>query len=139
MKDGIPENIPNSGQTAVPITIETVGGNNVVIEIAKNRYAFYAHLRPGFNKHLHVGDDVKAGEMIGRVGNTGNTSEPHLHFHIVDGPSFVSANGVPYALDNINAYTKSWSDNKIPINETQGWMQLKNQLVLEDTLVNFPE
>lgn len=139
MKDGIPENIPNSGQTAVPITKETVGGNNVVIEIAKGRYAFYAHLRPGSNKHLHVGDYVKTGEVIGRIGNTGNTSEPHLHFHVVDGPSFVSANGVPYAFDTIYAYTNQWSDKKVKIDEAQRWIELRNQLVLENTLVNFPE
>jgi murein DD-endopeptidase MepM/ murein hydrolase activator NlpD len=42
---------------------------------------------------------VRRGDLIGKVGNTGNSSEPHLHIHITDGPSFVGANGVPYVFD----------------------------------------
>ena len=47
--------------------------------------AVYAHLKPGSVK-VKAGDKVKAGEVIGLLGNTGGSLAPHLHFHIVNGP-----------------------------------------------------
>ena len=84
VKDGIPENVPGANSRAVPITLETVGGNHVIIDIGGGHYAFYAHLKPG-GIRVKLGDKVKRGQVIGLVGNTGNSTEPHLHFHISDG------------------------------------------------------
>jgi hypothetical protein len=99
-KDSIPENVP--GGRAVPITLETVGGNHVVIDIGNGRYAFYAHVQPG-SLRVKVGDRVKRGQVLALVGNSGNSTEPHLHFHIVDGiasgTSTLGAEGVPYAIE----------------------------------------
>lgn len=95
--DGMAENVPHSGAYAAPIGFDNAGGNYAVIEIAPNRYAFYAHMRPGTVK-VKVGDKVRAGELIGRVGNTGSSTEPHLHFHVVNQPSFLAADGVPFAF-----------------------------------------
>lgn len=97
-KDGIPENIPGITSRAVPITAETVGGNHIVLDIGGGRYAFYAHLQPGSLK-VKVGDRVSRGQVIGLVGNTGNSTEPHLHFHIADGVSPLGSEGLPYMLD----------------------------------------
>ena len=44
VKDGIPENVPGVASRAVPITLETVGGNFVILDVGQGRYAFYAHL-----------------------------------------------------------------------------------------------
>ena len=95
-KDGIPENVP--GGRAVPITLETVGGNHVIVDIGGGRHAFYAHLRPG-SLRVRPGDRVRRGQVLGLVGNSGNSTEPHLHFHISDGVSPLGAQGVPYLLD----------------------------------------
>ncbi len=84
VKDSIPENIPGVNSRAVPITLETVGGNHVVIDIGGGHYAFYAHVKPG-SLRVKLGDKVKRGQVIALVGNTGNSTEPHLHFHISDG------------------------------------------------------
>ncbi len=97
MKDGIPENIPGPASRAVPITLETVGGNYVILEIGGGRHAFYAHLQPG-SLTVKAGDRVKRGQVLGLVGNSGNSTEPHLHFHISDGTSPLGSEGLPYRL-----------------------------------------
>jgi murein DD-endopeptidase MepM/ murein hydrolase activator NlpD len=74
----------------------------VVIDIGGGRYAFYAHVQPG-SLRVKVGDTVKRGQVLALVGNSGNSTEPHLHFHIVDGiapgTSTLGAEGVPYAIE----------------------------------------
>jgi len=100
--DGIPENTPHSGKYAVDINFINAGGNHVVVDIGNNRYAFYAHMRPGSVK-VKVGERVKAGQILGHVGNTGSSTEPHLHMHIVDHPSFLAGNGVPYGIASFSA------------------------------------
>ena len=80
------------------ITLKTVDGNHVILDIGHGLYAFYAHLRKG-SVTVHKGEHVKAGMVIGNLGNTGNTSGPHLHFHIMDGPSAMGSQGVPYVID----------------------------------------
>jgi murein DD-endopeptidase len=98
-KDSIPENVPGPTSRAVPITLETVGGNHVIIDIGGGRYAFYAHLRPG-SLRVKVGDRVRRGQVLGLVGNSGNSTEPHLHFHISDGISPLGSEGIPYAHES---------------------------------------
>ena len=97
VSDGIAENVPHSRTYAVPIDFSNAAGNHVVVEIAPHRYVLYAHMRPG-TVQVKTGDKVGVGQIIGRVGNTGSSSEPHLHIHIDDEPSFLAGNGVPYAF-----------------------------------------
>jgi hypothetical protein len=100
--DGLPENVPHSGKFAVDINFINAGGNHVVVDIGGNRYAFYAHMRPG-SVAVKVGDHVRAGQILGHVGNTGSSTEPHLHMHIVDRPSFLAGHGIPYEFDHFSA------------------------------------
>jgi murein DD-endopeptidase MepM/ murein hydrolase activator NlpD len=103
VKDGIPENTPESDPAAppisraVPITLETVGGNHVILDLGDGVYAFYAHLQPG-SLRVKAGDHVKTGDVLGLVGNSGNSTEPHLHFHLGDRGSPLASQGLPYAL-----------------------------------------
>lgn len=99
-KDGIPENVPGANSRAVPITLETVGGNHVILDIGNGRYAFYAHLRPG-SLRVKVGDRVKKGAVVGKVGNSGNSTEPHLHFHLADANSPLGSEGLPYVIESL--------------------------------------
>jgi murein DD-endopeptidase MepM/ murein hydrolase activator NlpD len=94
--DGITENAPDPVARAVAITPRTIGGNSVILDLGHGIYAFYGHLQPG---HLLVkkGDRVRRGQAIGLVGNSGNSSEPHLHFHLASGAGF-DAEGLPYKL-----------------------------------------
>src|SRR5262249_26524121 len=101
-KDGIPENVPHSGKTAVPITLATLAGNHVIEELGGGRFAAYAHLRPG-TIPVKPGDQVHPGEVLGKLGNSGNSSEPHLHFQICDAPSFADSEGLPFAIAKLKA------------------------------------
>jgi murein DD-endopeptidase MepM/ murein hydrolase activator NlpD len=97
-KDSIPQNVPGAASRAVPITMTTVGGNYVAIDIGGGRYALYAHVQPG-SLRVKVGDRVKRGQVIALLGNSGNSTEPHVHFQIADGPTFLSSEGIPYAMN----------------------------------------
>ena len=99
VKDGIPENVPGADSRAVPITLETVGGNFVILDLGEGRFAFYAHLQPG-GIRVKPGQTVQRGEVLGLVGNSGNSTEPHLHFHIADATSPLGAEGLPYLLES---------------------------------------
>jgi hypothetical protein len=96
--DGQAENVPRSGQLAVPLSFQTLAGNFAIIDLGNGRFACYAHMIPG-SIVVRPGAQVRRGDVIGKVGNSGNSTEPHLHIHITDGPSFVGANGVPYVFD----------------------------------------
>lgn len=70
-------------------------GNHVVLDLGDGVYAAYAHLRRG-SAEVREGDRVTVGERIGRCGNSGNSSEPHLHFQLMDHPDPHRAVGVPF-------------------------------------------
>lgn len=135
-KDGIPENIPGANSRAVPITLETVGGNHVIIDIGAGNFAFYAHLQPG-SLRVKLGDHVRRGQVVGLVGNSGNSTEPHLHFHIENGSSPLGAEGLPYSLASFEVVGKGWgwkpTDSKAPAEVH------KNEIPAENEVVNFSE
>jgi murein DD-endopeptidase MepM/ murein hydrolase activator NlpD len=69
-----------------------------VLQIASDTWAIYGHLQTG-RITVRVGDQVVAGQPLGRVGNSGNSLAPHLHFQLSDGPVLVTSNSVPFVLD----------------------------------------
>jgi murein DD-endopeptidase MepM/ murein hydrolase activator NlpD len=99
--DGIPENVPDPVARAVPITPSTLGGNTIVLDIGNRLSAFYAHLQPG-SLLVKKGDRVRRGQPLGLVGNSGNSSEPHLHFHLAEGNPSFDAEGIPYVFSSFD-------------------------------------
>jgi len=95
--DGLPENVPDPVARAVPITPATLGGNYILLDLGDETYAVYAHLQPG-SLRVKRGERVRTGQVLALVGNTGNSSEPHLHFQLADGAKAFDAEGIPYAL-----------------------------------------
>lgn len=93
--DAAPEQIP--GRPPVGVKPENIGGNLVVIDIGGGHFAFFGHLQPG-SLRVRLGEHVRAGDVIGLLGNSGNSTAPHLHFHIMDGPSPLDASGLPYVF-----------------------------------------
>jgi murein DD-endopeptidase MepM/ murein hydrolase activator NlpD len=98
-RDDVPENTPPGLPPSV--ALNDLAGNFVNQDLGGGRFALYAHLQPG-SLRVKPGDRVQPGQVLGLVGNTGNSSEPHLHFHIADargGPSNLVADGLPYVFD----------------------------------------
>jgi len=94
-KDYLEDQVPNA---PVPVGIEDADGNHIVLDLGNGRYAFYAHLEP-HSVAVKAGDRVCKGQQIARLGNTGSSTGPHLHFHVSDSISALDANGKPYVFD----------------------------------------
>ncbi|MER6995192.1 M23 family metallopeptidase [Streptomyces sp. NPDC000410] len=77
-----------------------VVGNHLVLDLGDCTYAMYAHLRRG-SLVVREGDRVRAGQLLAECGNSGNSSEPHVHFQLMDGPDLSVARGIPFTWRGI--------------------------------------
>lgn len=91
--DGLPNQVP--GELPEDLPIDEIDGNSVVLDLGDGRYAFYANMQPN-SIRVREGQQVQAGDVLGPVGNSGNTDAPHLHFHVMDGRLPIASNGLPY-------------------------------------------
>jgi murein DD-endopeptidase MepM/ murein hydrolase activator NlpD len=90
---------------------EAIAGNLVVIAHGDGVFSHSAHLRAG-SVVVEVGQRVRRGQVIARLGNSGNTTEPHLHFQLADGPDPLHAVGLPAAFDDIDVL---WAEGPRPL------------------------
>lgn len=141
VKDGLPEQAP--GELPAGATIQNAGGNHVVVRVDRDHFAFYAHLQPG-SPRVEVGDRVEAGDRIGLLGNSGNTDGPHLHFHIMDSPSPLESNGLPFTFTRFHGQGRAGDVDGL---ETGGTATVdpgylpgphRRELQLENQIVRFP-
>jgi Peptidase family M23 len=93
--DGMPEQVP--GKSPTGLALNEYAGNHIVQDLGDGDYALYAHIKTGAVK-VKPGDQLKAGEVIGSVGNTGNSDAPHLHFHVMSTPDPLRSDGLPFVL-----------------------------------------
>ena len=89
---------PCDRSTAVPMTTETLAGNTVVLEVGPETFVVYAHLVPD-SIAVQPGQQVQVGQVIARLGNSGNSTEPHLHVHVCDRPAVLDCQGIPYGFE----------------------------------------
>lgn len=80
---------------------EQATGNYISIRLNDQQYAFYEHLMPNSIK-VKVGQTVKRGQVIAKVGFTGQTTGPHLHFHLADSDSPLGAEGIPFVFESFD-------------------------------------
>ncbi len=139
--DGAPERIPCKPRE--PATIENAAGNHIVLDIGDGNFAFFAHLKTG-SVAVKAGDHVKAGDVIAHAGNTGNSDGPHLHFHVMDGPSPLASNGLPYAFTSFVGVGRIKPDDDVfakgaPAAIEAGWLAGPHsvELPLDGEVVNF--
>ncbi len=84
-----------------PSTAANSAGNHVVVAMGHDRYALYAHLQPG-SIAVKPGDRVHTGQLLGRLGSSGNSNAPHLHFQLMNGPSPLASEGIPYRFSRFS-------------------------------------
>ncbi len=112
---GLVSDLPMQPPGANPsgLTLAQYGGNHVVQDIGGGRYAFYAHLQPGNPLNLAMGQQLRRGQVLGKLGNSGNTSAPHLHFHVMDRTDPLAANGLPFEFETFTLEGRVTSDESI--------------------------
>ncbi|MEI7649486.1 MAG: M23 family metallopeptidase [Methanomicrobiales archaeon] len=125
--------------SAAGTTLANAAGNYVIIDLGNKKYACYAHMVNG-SVRVKTGDIVKEGQVIGQMGNSGNSDIPHLHFQVVtDIPSFLGAEGYPHVYRSFNVTGE--------VNETLGAQRMSspgyslNQLWTEfgNFVTSFPQ
>jgi murein DD-endopeptidase MepM/ murein hydrolase activator NlpD len=102
--DGRPDQTPLAKPPA--LEFPDLPGNDVVIRLPSGVSLVYAHLIPG-SPAVRVGQHVRRGQIIGRLGNSGGSLAPHLHFHVVNGPHAALSDGFPYVLRSFSRAGKS--------------------------------
>jgi hypothetical protein len=80
--------------------VHAILGNFVILDHQNGEFSVYAHMSEN-SVTVQPGDPVSQGQVIGQVGNTSNSDFPHLHFHLMDSPDFITANGLPVRFVNI--------------------------------------
>lgn len=146
--DGLSDNPP--GTFSPNPTLRTAGGNHVVMDIGDGKYAFYAHMQRGSITRLglRVGQRIRAGQVIGLLGNSGNSDAPHLHFHIMDGPDPLNSNGLPFEFTYFEGQGRSTAEGEAGLFVGVGQLTAfdatdlagphQEQLPLNFQLVRFP-
>jgi hypothetical protein len=108
-RDLLPDNVPGHEgfSPAVPMTPDTIGGNAITLALGKGQFAYYLHLQPG-SLQVKAGDRVKRGQVLARIGSSGDAREPHLHFQVTTSRKLLAGEGLPYLIERYRA--KSGSD-----------------------------
>ncbi len=148
--DGAPEQTP--GKYPTHISPVAADGNSVILDLGQSRYALYAHLQPG-SIRVHPGERVKLGQVLGLVGDSGNSIVPHLHFQVTNGPSSMASNGLPYeirefeitgevpgtaASDKTAAFDASETDGTpLPVTPVTPPRTIKAALPLDQSIISF--
>jgi len=143
--DELPDQPPGKLPDPGAITMDTVDGNHIVLDLGRGLYGFYAHLQRG-SVLVKPGQRVTTGEVMAKLGNSGNTSGPHLHFHVMDGPSVLGSEGQPYVIksfqtagtidpaqfDATQDFTGDWSSGRsAPVEQ-------KDKFPMNLQILNFP-
>ncbi|WP_082961804.1 M23 family metallopeptidase [Mycobacterium sp. 852002-51152_SCH6134967] len=108
--DGLPEQVPGRNPTGLPLN--QYAGNHVVQDLGDGNYALYAHIKTG-TVAVKPGDRLTAGQVLGEVGNTGNSTAPHLHFHVMSSPDPLGSNGLPFVFDDFRVDARMVDDDDV--------------------------
>jgi murein DD-endopeptidase MepM/ murein hydrolase activator NlpD len=142
--DGLPEQVPGTYPEGIPF--DEADGNSIVLDIGGGNYLNYAHMQKGSLK-VKLGDKVKRGDVVGLVGNTGNSVAPHLHVHLMDSPLPVASSGLPYTISSFTISGVTVSTEAFDKAEAEGTVleyrkvdpptSHTNQYPMDQSLVTF--
>ncbi|MFZ2539136.1 MAG: M23 family metallopeptidase [Oscillospiraceae bacterium] len=104
--------------------IQSVAGNYIIMECGENIYAALVHFQTG-SIQVSTGQSVKKGEIIGRVGHSGNSFAPHLHFQLMDSSDILTANGLPCAFEQYEVF------------QNGGWKKVVNGIPTDKDRIRF--
>lgn len=138
IRDGMPANVPTpSGNENMPIPLsrESSAGNQLSLEIAPGIFAVYAHLAP-HSIRVRLGDRVRRGQVIGLVGNVGNSKNPHLHFGIANRPEINASDGIPWVVREFELWGHQTAAGMPDIKRPP--VRHRNEMLLQDAVVRFP-
>jgi murein DD-endopeptidase MepM/ murein hydrolase activator NlpD len=126
-RDGIPENVPRHEgfRPAVPMSMDTIAGNTITLDVGGGQFAYYMHLQPG-SLRVKAGDRVRRGQVVARIGVSGDAREPHLHVEVTTSSRLLAGEGVPYLIDRYRV--KSADDS---------WQTRTRELPLQEMLIDF--
>jgi Peptidase family M23 len=114
-------------------------GNFVILNIAPGVYVHYAHLRPG-SVRVHADDHVHRGDVIAHVGDSGNSSVPHLHFHISDKPVYAGSEGLPFRFAQFTLEGKAGPE--VVLSPSSTWNPQPSaqhlEMPLDSDVIGFP-
>ncbi len=138
VNDGVEESIPFTSKP--PETKQGFGGNQVILEIAPGVFAAYAHLQPG-SITVGVGDDVEVGDVLAKLGNTGPSQGPHLHFGLLDKPDLFTGRSLPFVHEAFTVvgtvdFAALTGDELVIAPESR---ELTEAYPLYGVIVNFPD
>jgi murein DD-endopeptidase MepM/ murein hydrolase activator NlpD len=126
-RDGIPDNAlsPEGFRPAVPMRLDTLAGNSITLELGGGQFAYYVHLQTG-SVRVKAGDRVRRGQVLARIGNSGDSRKPHLHFEVTNSSNQLSGEGVPYLISHYRI--------KLP---DDSWQRRTRELPLKGMLIDF--
>jgi len=142
-RNNMPENTPPIEPLIENFTPDTDRGNSVVMRLRNGRYVLYGHLHTG-SVRVKPGQRVRAGQVLGRMGNTGASGAPHLHLDISDSPRALEGNGLPFVYDrfrnvgsvtNLDEWMESGLDARVSAVSHE---KRRGEYPLQATVLDFP-
>jgi murein DD-endopeptidase MepM/ murein hydrolase activator NlpD len=129
-RDGRPDNVPGFHPNFTPpadLSLETATGNLLILDLGDGLFAHYYHLQPG-SLRVKKGDRVASGQQLARIGTSGDSNVPHLHFEVSTSSKPLFGEGVPYVIDHFRAKTPDGT-----------WQTYTRELPMRKMLVDFGE
>jgi hypothetical protein len=133
--------LPNNAidDSPFPPAIASGGGNEVLVHLGDGIFTMYGHLLPG-TVRVRVGDRVRRGDVLGKLGNTGQSSAPHLHFQVMDDNSIAASEGLPWVLDRfvlVGSFESVAADGSLAGVSIVDAVR-RGELPLQQSLIRFP-